>query len=250
MGQRKRETPLREDYVEPAQCDLHYRLEILRRVPFFAELTAAQVSEINRHFRDKGYTEGETIYFAGDEAVRLYVVASGNVKLLRHTGAGQAVLLDMLAPGEFFGSLSVLGDSVYPDTAQAQTPACIPSITAEDFQVTLVRYPPVALAALNITAQRLKEAHEVIQQLSAYSVEQRVAAVLLKLADKLGEQQPNAVLIQMPLSRQDIAEMTGTTPETASRILSQFKHDKLIQTGRRWVSILEQEQLQQIADGD
>jgi CRP-like cAMP-binding protein len=250
MSQRKRETPLREDYIEPVQCDLHLRLDILKQVPFFAALPAEAIEEINTQFRDQGYTASETVYFVGDQAKRLYVVASGNVKLVRHSPAGQDVLLDMLTPGEFFGSLAVLGDATYQDTAQAQTPACILSIDADDFQHILETYPPVALAALNITSARLKEAHETIQQLSAYSVEQRIAAVLLKLADKLGEQQSDGLLIQMPLSRQDLAEMTGTTPETASRIMSQFKQDDLIRTGRRWISILNLDQLQMLADGN
>lgn len=249
MSQRKRETPLREDYIEPVQCDLHLRLDILSLVPFFAALSPQAIKEINAQFRDQGYAAGETVYFMGDKAVQLFVVASGNVKLLRHTPSGQDVLLDMLTPGEFFGSLAVLGDHTYPDTAQAQTPACVLSIGAADFQQILESYPQVALAALNITASRLQEAHETIHQLSAYSVEQRIAAVLLKLADKLGEAKDGAVLIQMPLSRQDLAEMTGTTPETASRIISQFKQDHLILTGRRWISLIDLDQLQILASG-
>ena len=85
---------------------------------------------------------------AGDPAARLYVVAIGKVKLLQHTLSGQDVLLDILTPGEFFGSLSVLGDETYPDTALAQTMACILAIAADDFQAILRRYPSVTVIAL------------------------------------------------------------------------------------------------------
>lgn len=81
--------------------------------------------------------------------------------------------------------------------------------------------------------------HELIEQLSAHPAEQRIASTLLALAGKLGEKRGNAVLIQMPLSRQDLAEMTGVTPETASRVLTQFRRSGLISSGRRWVAILD-----------
>ena len=108
-----------------------------------------------------------------------------------------------------------------------------------DFQVILLRYPQVANAALEIVAARLASMHELVEQLSAHPAEQRIASTLLALAGKLGEKRGNAILIQMPLSRQDVAEMIGITPETASRILMQFRRSGLIRSGRRWVAILD-----------
>lgn len=218
-------------------CSIHTRHKILSRVPFFTHLSPQEVAEVNALFQEQGYQPGESIYFVGDPATHLYVVAVGKVKLIRHTLSGQDILLDMLTPGEFFGSLSVLGDDEYLDTAQAQTNCCVLAITAETFQAVLQRYHAVALSALNIVTHGLKEAHETVQQLSAHSVEQRIAATLLKLAQKVGEQQAEGLLIQVPLSRQDLAEMTGTTTETASRVMSQFQKEGFIRTGRQWVAI-------------
>lgn len=233
----RRNTPLKPEDIEPQMCTIHTRLDILSRVPFFAGLSNEAVAEVNQLFHEHGYELGQPIYYAGDPATRLYVVAVGKVKLLQHTLSGQDVLLDILTPGEFFGSLSVLGDETYPDTALAQTMACILAIAAADFQAVLKRYPSVTVTALETVARRLKAAHEMIRQLSAHSVEHRIAAALLKLAEKLGEPQPEGLLIQMPLSRQELAELTGTTVETASRVMSQFQKDSLIRTGRQWVAI-------------
>lgn len=246
----RRKIPLKTEDIEPQMCSLHTRLKILRQVPFFASLSADDVAEVNAFFHEQGYTSGEPIYFAGDPATHLYVVAVGKVKLLRHTLSGQDILLDMLTPGEFFGSLSVLGDEAYPDTAQAQTACCILSITAQDFQAILRRYPLVTLTVLERVAQRLQAAHEMVQQLSAHSVERRIASALLKLAEKLGEPQQEGLLIQVPLSRQDLAEMTGTTIETASRVMSQFQKDSLIRSGRQWVAITDMARLSAIATED
>ena len=239
----RRSTPLKPEDIEPHMCTIHSRLDILSQVPFFADLSSEAVAEVNQLFHDYGYEPGQPIYYAGDPAIRLYVVAVGKVKLLQHTLSGQDVLLDILTPGEFFGSLSVLGDETYPDTALAQTTACILAIAADDFQAILRRYPSVTVTALETVARRLKAAHEMIRQLSAHSVEHRIAAALLKLAEKLGEPRPEGLLIQMPLSRQELAEMTGTTVETASRVMSQFQKDGLVRTGRQWVALADKPRL-------
>lgn len=243
----RKTVPLTTDQVEPQLCSAALRLKILRRVPFFVRLSEKELERVNELFREHGFAAGETIYWSGTLATQLYVVASGKVKLSRHTALGQDVLLDILAPGDFFGSLSPLGDSLYPDSAQAQTNCCVLGIGAEDFQSILQENPSVAPLVLNIVAERLREAHDTIRQLSANSVESRIAFALCKLGEKLGEESRNGLLIQMPLSRQDLAEMTGTTTETASRILSHFREMGLIHSGRRWVAIADRERLSAIA---
>lgn len=247
---RWRSTPVKPEDIEPQMCSVPVRLNMLSQVPFFADLSSEDVAQVNKLFREEGFAVGETIYFVGDRADRMYVVAAGKVKLIRHTLSGQDVLLDILVPGEFFGSLSILGDDTYPDTAQAQTNGCVLEIAAQDFQSVLRRYPSVAIMALDIVSQRLRAAQEMIRQLSAHSVERRIASVLLKLAAKLGETREEGLLIQMPLSRQDLAEMTGTTTETASRVMSQFRKDGLIRTGRQWVIIVDHERVSAITTGD
>ena len=246
----RRTTPVKTENIEPQMCSMHTRHKILSRVPFFTQLSNEEVSKVNELFQEQGYSSGESITFAGDPATHLYVVAVGKVKLIRHTLSGQDIVLDMLTPGELFGSLSVLGDDEYQDTAQAQTNCCVLAITAETFQTVLQRYPAVALSALNMVTYRLKEAYETVRRLSAHSVEQRIAAALLKLAEKVGEQQTEGLLIQVPLSRQDLAEMTGTTTETASRVMSQFQKDGFIRTGRQWVAITDYDNLSAITADD
>jgi len=246
----KRHTPVETESIDPQICTLHLRLRILQRTPFFAALTSEELAEINRLYRERAFAAGQTIYDAGEPATRLYVVATGKVKVIRLTPHGQNVLLDILPPGEFFGSLSTLGDREYPSSAEAHTACCVLSVSAEEFQAILHRHPPVALAVLDMVAARLHEAHELIEQYSGQSIERRLASLLLKLGDKMGEQRDGALLIQMPLSRQDLADMAGTTVETASRIMSQFRKDGLIQSGRRWVALADRARLAAIARDD
>jgi len=218
-------------------CNLDLRLYILGRLPFFKGLPAGTIGEINGLFIERGYTLGEIIYFEGSPAARMYTVADGNVKLMRHTASGKDVLLDVLETGEFFGSLTHTEDDTYSETAHAHTPVCTLSIAGGDFRRLLNEHPPVALKVMDIMAERLRAAQEKVRLLSVASVEHRLAHVLIKLGEKLGEPDELGLLIQVPLSRGDLAELTGTTAETASRVMSQFQKEGLIQTGRQWVAI-------------
>lgn len=243
-----RRSPVEPEEVEPQMCSFDMRLDILGRVPFFAGLPRSDVERINEMFHEHGFAPEEAIYYSGDEARRLYVVASGKVKIMRHTLAGQDVLLDILTPGEYFGSLAALGDDVYPDTAQAQTVVCVLGIGAEDFRRVLTSYPSVALKVLDLTSERLRDAREMVRRLSAHTVEQRIAYTLLKLGEKLGEPSAEGLLIQMPFSREDLAGMTGTTTATASRVMSHLQKTGLINTGRQWVAIRDEAGLRAIAE--
>src|SRR5512133_387810 len=162
----RRKSPIEITTTEAHSCSVGLRLQILGQVPFFAGLSKAELEKINQLFREVGYGPNETICFAGDPAERLFVVADGRIKLVRHSLSGKNVLLDLLTPGEFFGSLSTLGDAVYPDTAEAQTQTCVLSISADEFRRILEQHPSVALKVLDITAARLRNTQERFHQLS------------------------------------------------------------------------------------
>jgi CRP/FNR family transcriptional regulator, nitrogen oxide reductase regulator len=242
-----RKSPVEIEDIEPHMCSLNLRLEILSELPFLSTLSAPEIQQVNRNFVEHGYQPGEVIYYSADHADRLYVVATGKVKLLRHTHTGKDVLLDMLKSGEFFGTLSTLGEESYAETAIALTSVCILSIGSAEFRHILERYPQVSVSILDTMSSRLLEAQDMVHQLSAHSVEQRIAFTLLKLADKLGERNEVGLLIQMPLSRDDLARMVGTTTETASRVMSQLQKDGLIRTGRQWVAITDRERLRTLS---
>lgn len=248
MSDDRRTTPLEPESIEPQMCSIDLRLQILHGLPFFAGLSHDDIAGINPLFREMGFEAGAPIYYAGDEADRLYVVASGKVKLIRHTPGGQERVLDLLLPGDFFGTLPVMGELTYPDTAQAHTFCCALSISARDFQTILARFPMVSLSLLEIVSDRLRAARAMLHESTAAPVESRIASLLLRLAERAGEERDEGWLIQMPLARQDIADMLGITVETASRALSQFRKDGVIRSGRRWIAIADRDRLAAIAE--
>lgn len=233
--------------TEPQHCSISLRLKILGRLPFFTGLSAKALETVNRRFVEIGYQQGDRIYTAGDLAERLFVVAEGKVKLLQHAAGGRDILLDILTSGEFFGNIATLGVASYPDTAQAQTAACILSIRSEDFRQVLDEHPELALKTLEILGDRLNAANRRVLQLSSMPVDRRIAFTLLQLGAKLGRKQDKGLLIDVPLSRDDLAEMTGTTSETASRVISQLQTNGSIDSGRQWISITDWESLEALA---
>lgn len=243
----RRKIPIQTHYTEVHQCSVDLRLSILGNLPFFQSLSSDDVSVINQYFREIGFAANEPICFAGDPAETLFVVADGRVKLMRHSQSGKEVVLDLLTRGEFFGSLSGLGEDVYSNTAIAQTQVCILTIDKDAFIQILTRYPSVSLKVIGIMSERLHAAHAQLERISAGTVEERIAYVLLRLADKFGEKNTGVgLLIQAPLTRDDLAAMSGTTTESASRVVSQFQKDGLIRSGRGWVAIRDRNGLQSL----
>lgn len=238
MATGRRKVPLRSCAV-PHHCPTDVRLAALSRARYLHGLSTSELADVDARMQVRGYAADEPVYRSGEPASRLYVLATGTVKLLRTTVEGQEVLIDVLAPGDLFGTLSSLGDPTYPDSALALSVACALSITADDFRGVMQRHPPVALAVLDDLAQRLESSHERVTHLSGGTVEQRVAAALLRLVDVVGEPHDGGVLLQVPLTRADLASMAGTTTESASRVMSSLRRDGVVASGRAWTSVLD-----------
>ena len=243
----RRFTPLDQNHIEPHMCGLDLRLYILSQLPFFKSLSKEQIYEINKKFVDKGYQSGDLIYSEGDVGERLFVMADGSVKLIQNSQQGKEVFLDVLTSGDFFGGLFPSSDDTYRESAYAQTPVCAISIENSEFRKILQEIPQVALSVMDIVNERLRASQEFIRLISTATADQRVAYTLIKLSEKLGEKSDVGLLIQLPLSREDIANMTALTSETVSRIMSKFQKQSLIKTGRQWVAITNMEGLKDIS---
>lgn len=244
---KRRRSPVETEAVDAAQCSATLRLQIVRGLPFLSSLGEQAIVEVCSLFQEKGYAPGEMICFSQTPATRFYVVASGLVKLLHHTEEGRDVILDLLSRGGFFGQLFSTDRDQYTYSAQALTATCALAVAGRSFQGVLNRYPTVAVDMLRVVSDTLESAQSTIRRLSVDTVETRVAAVLTNLAEKFGEKREVGLLIQLPLSREDLADMSGTSTETASRVISELRRDGIIRTGRRWVSIRDIRRLSSLA---
>lgn len=137
----RRKSPVRLDWVDPAACSLEYRMKIICRLSIFKHLPSDAISKIKDLFHDRDVSTDQRIYFEGDEAEYMYLVAMGKVKLVRSSISGREVLLDILRGGEYFGALSVLGERAYTETASPRLIVAsfklLQQILRPSFQVTL-----------------------------------------------------------------------------------------------------------------
>lgn len=240
-------SPLALAPADPHACTPGVRTGALARAPMFAALTPDALAEVDARARTVAFQEGDPVYHAGDPAERLFVVVTGAVKLTRLGPEGREVLTDVLVTGEFLGAPPALGQERYADSATALTPVCLLVFGAAELDAILRRHPSVALAALEALSGRLAGAQATIEALSTAPVAQRLARALLRLTDKLGAPDDGGLLLQAPLTREDLAAMTGAVPETVSRVLSGWRRDGLLDAGRRWVRIRDRTRLEAIA---
>ena len=220
----------------------------LQEIPILSSLSQRDWAEVRHLFIEKRFGKDDYIFFEGDLASWLGVVLEGRVKMIKHSGAGKDVVLDLIAPGEMFGEVAAFNGEPYPATAQAMEPTVVASIYQDDYVRMLKQYPVLALRVIEEQGRRLREAQETIKSMAVERVERRIARILLKLAATTGSAKNGGITIELPLSRQDIAEMTGTTSETAIRTMSRFRKNGLVQTKRGRVTILKPHQLVKIAE--
>lgn len=207
-------------------------------------LEAALSSAISRAVEEDAY-----FFFQGDLATHVYLLVEGRVKLLQVTPAGQQVIMRMLTPGETFAGIALLKPKAgYPVSAQA-----VENSTALAWEAPVLRSlaeqdPAVALNTAQVVTGYMTEVQDRYRELATEKVERRVARTLLRLASQSGRKVEEGVLIDIPLTRQDIAQMTGTTLFTVSRTLSEWERQGLLRIGRERVVITNPHGLVAIAE--
>jgi CRP-like cAMP-binding protein len=191
---------------------------------------------------------GEFFFHEGDPAMVLYVLIRGQVKFTQVTAEGHQVIVRVVGSGETFGAVAALGDALHPAAAQAKGACTALGWESEAIGRLMEKYHPIALNALRFLAGRVQEFQERYRELATERVERRLAHALLRLARQVGRQTDRGLLIDITLSRQDIAEMTGTTVFTTSRVLSAWEQQGIIDSGRERVLILKPDVLLTIAE--
>jgi len=224
-------------------------MSFLSQSALFAPLSEREKSVVARQLVRRQHGKDKYLFFEGDPAEWLICVATGRVKMIKHSEGGRETILATYGPGEIVGEVGVLVGDVYPATAQALEPTMTLSLRRDDYISLLRTHPELSWALITELGRRLQRAHETVRSLAVEKVERRVARVLLRLAAASGERLAGGgVRITVPLSRQDIADMAGTVLETAIRTVSKFQKEGLVQTEEGRIVLLQPHRLVAIAD--
>ena len=190
----------------------------------------------------------EVFFRQGEKAVRFFLLCRGRVKVVQITPEGHQVVARYAGQGDMFGCVPVYGGKEDPATAIAATRCAALAWDRPATDHLMRQYPRVAINALQLLGKELADLRLRYQELATERVEQRVARALLRLVRQAGKKVDAGVLIEFPLSRQDLAELTGTTLHTVSRILSAWEEQGVIQSGRRRVVVRKPHSLVSLAE--
>ncbi len=221
---------------------------MLAAVPVFGGLEEAALDAALAIAAPRFVAKNGTMFEQGDRAETFYVLVDGRLKVSQTTPAGQQVVIRYIGPGEFFGCVAVSGQTEYPGTATAVADSVAIGWDAAASRVLMERFPKFAMNALSTMGSRVQEAHSRLRELATEQVEQRVARAVLRLAQQAARKVDEGVRIEFPLSREDIAQMIGTTLHTVSRILSRWEEEGLVSGGRQQLTIRKPHALVTIAE--
>ncbi|MFH0871799.1 MAG: Crp/Fnr family transcriptional regulator [bacterium] len=211
-----------------------------KKLPFFSSLSDKELAEVVVPlFQEERYREDEYLFYEGDPPQGLFILREGKVKIIKHSTRGKDTILRLLGPEEMFGEVASLDGGPYPASAQALEDTVVFHLSQRDFLRLLQGYPSIALRVIEDLGRKLRDAHDLIRALTTETVEKRIATVLLKLSEKLGKVEERGIRLRIHLSRQDLADMAGTTIETAIRVLSKFTKDRLLTKEGKNIIILD-----------
>lgn len=212
-------------------------LGILRSAALLRGLSPEALEEVAERAQEKAFGGGATIFREGEPAAALLLVAAGRVKLTQVAADGHEVIIRLVGPADAIAAVSLFEDATYPATASAVADTTVVVWPREALREMFERHPVLAINAMRMLSDRLREVQERFRELATERVAQRIARTLLRLVRQAGRRVERGVLLDLPLSRQDLAEMTGTTLYTVSRTLSEWEARGILESSRERVLI-------------
>jgi len=210
----------------------------IAQAEIFCNLEEDGIAELAEMAVKRRLAVGEFAFYDGDTADRLYIIKQGKVKLAKNSSEGNEFIISFMGPGGTFGIVAVLAGKPYPCSARAEMETDAFEIKSKDLLPFLDRHPKMALGIIKVLGERLIDAQNRLQDLAGERVEQRLLNALLRLSLTYGT--------ELPFTRHEIAEMTGTTTETVIRIFGSLKERGIISSKRGKITIVDDARLRQL----
>lgn len=221
---------------------------LVKSLPLFQKMSDPELDTLLTRATVRRVPQNEAVFEQGATADLFFLLLNGRLKVTQVTKDGQQIIVRVVNPGDLFGFARALQRSDYPGTATAATESLVLAWPTELWNIFVEKNPHLAVNALHTIGQRLDEAHTRIREMSTEEVERRVAHTVLRLAEQAGKPESGGIRIDFPISRQDIAEMTGTTLHTVSRILSAWEGQGLVVGGRQKLTLKDIPGLRRLAE--
>ena len=222
--------------------------ELLRKNPLFARVPENDRQRLAELASERRYEKGDFVFREGDPPDFVIAIASGRVKVVKMLPGGREMIVEILGSGDPLGAVAAYESRPYPASAIALEPSSCLLLRRAPFLALLDGNPSLARSLLAGLSVRLVQLTQRLAEVAGSRVEERLALLFLKLAERLGRPQPEGVMIPLALSRQDLADLSGTTIETCIRIMSRWGRDGVVRTERDGFVLANPEALRRLAD--
>ncbi|HOC06886.1 MAG: Crp/Fnr family transcriptional regulator [Bacillota bacterium] len=200
------------------------------RVPLFSSLSEENLHQIASYIQHRSFEKGELLISEGESTDSLVIIHQGVVKAFRYTAAGREQILYLFSEGDFFGEQYLFSNLKATYNVEALSPVKICLLTKSHLHKVLLTHPEVAIKLISELGKRIAQMENTFQSMGIRDVDARVATLLLDFAERYGREAPGGTLINLPISREGMANYLGIARETLSRKLSKFEDDGLIQS--------------------
>lgn len=221
---------------------------VLATSELFAGLRPAALGEVAALARTRRLPKGTHIFSQGDACERAHMLIEGSVRITQTGGDGEQIIVRFIGPGETFGTVGLFTNGRYPADAITLADSSEASWSEADLFELMDRHPRIVANVIRVIGKRLQEVQERLRELSTQRVERRVAHAVLRLARQAGHNTTDGTMIEFPLRRKDVADISGTTVHTASRILTAWEKDGLLVSRNRCLIICRPSALLRIAE--
>lgn len=230
--------------------DKQEKMRYLMDLPIFSKVKDTELERYASLFIIEKHNKNEYVFEEGIADNYVYFIAEGRVKLLAHSPSGKDVIIKIGSKNDLLTDNDILFSNRkdYRYSAQVLEETVVLKIVVEDFKSILSTHCLVAMNLLQVMDNYLKDSYEVLKEMALEKVERRIALNLIKLARNTGVKNDDGIWLQIKLSRQDIANLSGTTIETAIRVMSKFKKDGLISEDKGHITITDRHQLVSLAE--
>lgn len=212
---------------------------LLTHLPPFSKLEKRQIRAILDQATSRRYDEGLAIFDEGAPAERFFMLLDGYVRVVRITPTGEQVTALHIPAGQLLGIAKAIGRETYPATAMTATESIVLSWPMRLWDSFVSDYDGFASETYKTVGNRVGELNNRIVEMATQQVEQRVANALLRLINQTGRKVSDGIEIDFPITRQDLSELTATTLHTASRLLSAWEKQGLVQSKRKRIKVLD-----------
>lgn len=227
---------------------LHCKTCSTRGKSVFCDLSSDHLQEIDSAKTTNHYRPHQVIFYEGNQPYGLYCVSGGKVKIYKMDADGHQQIVRLAGPGDIMGYRCLLAGQPYTSSAETLEEATICFMDKKTFFHVLETHPATAFHAMTLLATDLGRAERQIANMVHKNIRERLAELFLVFKNRYGEKAKNGIKLNISLTREEIAELVGTTQESVIRLISEFRQDNLITVSGREITLLDLPRLTEMAN--